>query len=108
MSRAILYFALIVFSSAALAELEVISLQHRSVEDVLPIVRPLLDEGGVASGMNNQLILRTTPRNLDEIKKLLESIDIAPRRLLISVMQDVDSDTVRRLTGVSGSVGIGR
>lgn len=107
MRRVILYFVLSVFSTPALAELEVISLQHRSAQDVLPIVRPLLDEGGVASGMNNQLILRTSPRNLAEIKKLLESIDTAPRRLLISVMQDVDSETVQRFVGVSGSVGVG-
>ncbi len=107
MRRAILYLVLIIFSPAAFAELEVIKLQHRSAQDVLPIVRPLLDEGGVASGMNNQLILRTSPRNLAEIKKLLESIDSAPRRLLISVMQDVDSETVRHLVGVSGNVGVG-
>jgi len=28
---------------------------------LLPIVRPLLDKDGVASGMNYQLILRTSP-----------------------------------------------
>ncbi|MCK9200022.1 MAG: hypothetical protein M0P59_01845 [Gallionella sp.] len=91
--------------SALAAELEVISLKHRSAEEVLPIVRPLLDKDGVASGMNYQLILRTSPRNLAQIKKLLTSIDVAPRRLRITVMQDVDRDTVERLTSVSGSIG---
>lgn len=91
--------------SALAAELEVIALKHRSAEELLPIVRPLLDRDGVASGMNYQLILRTSPRNLAEIKKLLTSLDIAPRRLRITVMQDVDRDTVARLISVSGSVG---
>jgi hypothetical protein len=91
--------------SALAAELEIISLKHRSAEELLPIVRPLLDKDGVASGMNYQLILRTSPRNLAEIKKLLISLDVAPRRLRITVMQDVDRDTVERLTSVSGSVG---
>ena len=86
-------------------ELEVIALKHRSADDLLPIIRPLLDKDGVASGMNYQLILRTSPRNLSEIKQLLESIDTAPRRLKITVMQEVDRDTVERLTSVSGNVG---
>lgn len=88
-------------------ELEIIALKHRSAEDVLPIIRPLLDEGDVANGMNYQLILRTSPRNLEQIRKLLESIDVAPRRLKITVLQNADSETVARLTGVSGNVGLG-
>ena len=91
--------------SALAAELEVISLKHRSAEELLPIVRPLLDKDGVASGMDYQLILRTSPRNLAEIRKLLTSIDVAPRRLKVTVMQDVDRDTVARLTSISGSIG---
>ena len=108
MKKIILCCALIFVSSSAYAELEVITLQHRNVEDVLPIIRPLLDKDGVASGMNNQLILRTSPDNMAEIRKLLESLDTALRRLRITVLQDVDSDTVRRLTEISGSVGVGR
>ena len=89
-------------------ELEIIALRHRSAEEVLPVIRPLLDKNAVASGMNYQLILRTSPRNLEQIRKLLESIDVAPRRLKITVMQNVDSETVARLTEVSGNVGLSR
>lgn len=91
----------------AVAETEVIPLQHRSVDEVLPIIRPLLDADGVASSMNNQLILRTSPRNLAEIRKVLESIDSAPRRLRITVLQNVDRATVSRLIEASGRVGVG-
>lgn len=98
---------LALLSCSAWAELEVITLQHRNVEEILPIVRPLLDKDGVASGMNNQLILRTSPLNIAEIRKLLDSIDTAPRRLKITVLQDVDSETMSRLTEVSGSIGVG-
>lgn len=87
------------------AELEVIPLQHRSAEELLPVIRPLLDKDGVASGMNYQLILRTSRRNLAEIKEMLESLDVAPRRLRVTVMQDVDRDTADILTAASGSVG---
>lgn len=96
---------LLLLSLSARAELAVIELKHRSADELLPIVQPLVDKGGVATGMNYQLILRTSPRNLAEIKKLLNSIDVAPRRLRVTVMQDVDRDTVDRMVGLSGSVG---
>ncbi len=96
---------LLLLSLSARAELVVIELKHRSAEELLPIVQPLVDKGGVASGMNYQLILRTSPRNLAEIRKLLNSIDVAPRKLRVTVMQDVDRDTAERLVGISGGVG---
>ncbi|MFZ2302465.1 MAG: hypothetical protein WAW10_11435 [Gallionella sp.] len=99
---------LLLFSVPVFAELEIIALKHRSAEEVLPIIRPLLDKEDVASGMNYQLILRTSPHNLAQIRKLLESIDVAPRSLKITVMQNVDSETVARLTEVSGNVGLNR
>jgi len=102
------WLALLLFSAPVFAELEIIALKHRSAEEVLPIIRPLLDKEDVASGMNYQLILRTSPHNLAQIRKLLESIDVAPRSLKITVMQNVDSETVARLTEVSGNVGLSR
>ncbi len=108
MNRILLFCALLFISLSVPAnELEVIVLKHRSAEEVLPIIRPMLDPDAVASGMNYRLFVRTSPRNLEQIKKLLDSIDTAPRRLKITVMQNVDSETVARMTGVSGSVGIG-
>lgn len=89
-------------------ELEIIELKHRSAEELLPAIRPLLDRDEMASGMNYQLILRVSPHNLAQIRRLLESLDTSPRRLKITVMQDVDSDTAARLTEVSGSIGLGR
>ncbi|MBI5658743.1 MAG: hypothetical protein HZC43_04150 [Nitrosomonadales bacterium] len=108
MRKIVLIGALMFLSPVAWAEMEIITLRHRSAEEVLPIVRPLLDKDGVASGMNYQLILRTSPHNLTEIRRLLESADVAPRRLRITVMLNVGSETARRLTEVSGSVGAGR
>ncbi len=101
------WFCMGLLAPYALAnELAIIPLQHRSVEEVLSVIRPLLDKDDVASGMNDQLILRTSPRNLEQIKQLLKSIDIAPRRLKITVMQNVDSATKARLTELSGDIGV--
>jgi hypothetical protein len=89
-------------------ELEVIDLKHRSAEELLPIIRPLLEKDEMVSGMNYQLILRASPRNIAQIMRLLDSIDTMPRRLKITVMQDVDSETVARLIEASGTVRLGR
>jgi len=89
-------------------ELAIIPLKHRSAEEVLPVIRPMLDQDAVASGMNYQLFIRTSPRNLEQIRQLLESIDTAPRRLRITVIQDVDSATRARLAELSGSARVGR
>lgn len=107
MIKHILYLLLGICSMPALAEMEIIQLHHRTAEQVLPIVRPMLDSGGVASGMDYQLILRSSPENIEQIRQMLDSIDTAPRRLMITVMQDVDSATARRLMQLSASATIG-
>jgi len=81
---------------------EVIPLKHRLTADVLPIIQPLVADGGTVTGMNNQVVVKTTPANLEEIRQVLESIDSAPRRLMITVRQNVDGNIHRDEQGVSG------
>lgn len=107
MTRLFCVLLLVLVSCSASAEMQVITLKHRTAAEILPVVRPLLDRGGVASGMDSQLILRTSKHNIAEIRKLLDKIDVAPRRLRIIVLQNVDSETVKRLTEMSGSVSLG-
>ena len=85
--------------------LEVISLRYRAAQEIIPIIQPMLAPTGSVSGMQSQLIVRTTPANLEEIKRILASIDVAPRQLLISVRQDTDVARHRSRAEVSGSVG---
>lgn len=86
-------------------ELEVINLKHRSVDELLPVIRPLLDKDEMVSGMNDQLILRASPRNIEQIRRLLLSIDTMPRSLKITVKQNVDGETAARLLEISGRMG---
>jgi len=74
--------------AAAQYSLEVIPLRHRTAEQVLPVLRPLLEPGGALSGQANQLIVRASPANLADIRTALESIDRPLRRLQISVRFD--------------------
>lgn len=87
-SVAILFAALLSAPVAAQMQLEVIPLNYRTVDDVIPVLRPLLDPGGTITGTNNQLIIKTTPQNLAEITEVLQTIDRKLRRLMIVVRQD--------------------
>lgn len=97
-------------STAVKAEsmkIETIPMQNRQVEDVIPILKPLVVEGGTVTGINNKLIIKTTPSNLKQIKQVLAQIDNAPRRLMISVKQDVDGRLNVKESGVSGRYSTG-
>jgi type II secretory pathway component GspD/PulD (secretin) len=89
------------------AVLEVIALKYRSAEQVIPVLKPLLDARGSLSGMQNQLIIRTTPANLAELKQVLATLDAMPRRLMITVRQDADSSRDQTAAEVSGRVSSG-
>jgi hypothetical protein len=84
--------------------LEIIPLRHRTVDQVLPVLRPLLEPGGALSGQSNQLIVRTSPRNLAEIKAALDAIDTPSRRLLVSVRFDDAQSTSREAITAAGTI----
>jgi hypothetical protein len=104
----LLFCSLLPVCAALGNELEIIDLRHRSADELLPVIRPLLNKDEVASGMNYQLILRASPRSIAQIRHLLEEIDTVPRRLNITVMQNVDSETAARLTEVNAHLGAGQ
>jgi type II secretory pathway component GspD/PulD (secretin) len=85
--------------------LEVIPLHYRMAEEVIPIIQPMLAREGSVSGFQGQLVVRTTPANLEEIKRILASLDTAPRQLVITVREETDVDRSRSSAEVSGSVG---
>ena len=85
--------------------LEVIPLRYRTAQEVIPVIQPMLAREGSVSGLQGQLIIRTTPANLEEIRRILASIDTLPRQLVITVRQDADTDRSRSTAEVSGNVG---
>jgi len=89
------------------AVLEVITLKYRTVDQVIPVLQPLVAPPGTITGLNNQLVLRTTPANLAQIKQVLATLDAMPRQLVVSVRQDSDLDRSRSGAQVSGQVGVG-
>src|SRR3990172_3040581 len=82
------FLAGVALQAASQQSLEVIPLRHRTAEQVLPALRPLLEPGGTLTGQYNQIIVRASPANLAQLKQALEAIDRPPRRLQISVRFD--------------------
>ena len=95
--------------NAAFAQqaLEIIPLRHRTAEQVLPALQPLLEPGATLSGSRGQLFLRASPSNADDIKRALAAIDRPAKRLQISVRLDDAFERERRDLQASGSVGSG-
>ena len=87
--------------------LEVIPLKYRTAEQIIPVLKPLPDPQGSMSGMQNQLIIRTSPANLTDLKRVLASLDTMPRRLMITVRQDADSSRDQTTAEISGRVSSG-
>ena len=84
--------------------LEIIALRHRTVEQVLPSLQPLLDQGATLSGQSGQLFVRTSPANLVEIRRALEAIDTPTRRLQILVRFDNAAGSSSRDVSASGVI----
>ena len=97
MNRFLLSAFLLLSALAALAQgsLEVVPLQHRSAEQVMPVLRPLLDPGAALTGQGYQLFIRTSPANLRDLRQALAAIDTAQRRLLISVRHGANAEAAR-------------
>ena len=87
--------------------LEVIELKSRTADEVLPALLPLVEPGGTLTGMNNQLFLRTSPRNREDIKRALAAIDKPARRLIIHVAHDRQQQSANRGAEAVGQVVIG-
>lgn len=102
-----LALALLAWPALSQPSLEVIPLRHQTADRVLPALQPLLEPGASLSGMNNQLFLRASPRNREEIKRALAAIDTPVRRLVIHVSRNRGTDVASRGGMVSGQVVLG-
>lgn len=109
MRRIVIVCVLALLAGAAQAQqqLEIINLKGRTADQVLPQLRPFVEPGGAISGMNNQIFIRASDANRRQIRELLAAIDRPPRRLVISVRQDADSQASARGGEVSGRVSSG-
>ncbi|WCR43873.1 secretin [Stutzerimonas stutzeri] len=89
------------------AATEVIQLTNRMAEDVLPVAESVLGGQGRVTAYGNQLIVNAPDSLIRELRQVVDQLDVAPRRLLISVdTQDSASSTTGGYR-VDGSVRAG-
>ncbi|MCG5500018.1 hypothetical protein [Ectothiorhodospira lacustris] len=85
-------------TGAGVPTARVIALEHRSAEEILPLIKPLLGPRDVVTGSGFQLIVRARTQTLAEIRQVVADLDTPPRNLYISVRRGEaghGSDTAR-------------
>lgn len=96
------------FSSQGLAQSEsrAYQLNNRPGEDVAVQIRELYQNSPVTvTAQGQQLVVRGEPALLDEIGRLVETLDVAPVQLRITVRSRTDSGGKRSGAGISASQG---
>ena len=106
-TRLLLVLALLgLLAPPARADIEIITLRYRNVEQIIPLLQPLVDPGGALTGMQNQLVIRASANNIADLRRVLATIDSMPRQLKISVRQGAEAAASDRAGSLSGRVGV--
>lgn len=95
---------LLMLTATALADypLKIIPLKHRSAEELIPVIRPMLRPGENVGGMQYQLFVRASDKGLRDIELLLAELDRARKNLKITLQQDVERSGDAASQGISG------
>ena len=92
-------------ASLALAQaLTVIDLKHRRAEEIIPVLQPLLEQGGALTGQDYKLFVRASPGNVAQLRSAIEQLDKQQRQMLVSVRRGTAQDIQREQASVSGTV----
>src|SRR4030095_4150702 len=84
--------------------LEVIDLKYRTAAEVIPVLPPLVEEGGAPAAQDYKLFVRPSPANLQQLRAALEQIDRKPNQLVVSVRRSTQDEVQRERAQVSGTV----
>jgi len=87
--------------------LQIIDLKNRPATEVIPIIKPMLKANDAITGTGFQLFLRTDAKTLEEVTRLLQVMDKAPRNLIIKVRNNLDSESKSTDFNTSGNYKIG-
>lgn len=87
------YFAIIMLFVICLPvwaamPIETINLHYRSAQEIIPIIKPLLDKDGSITGTGYKLFIKSSPGNIAQLRHMIGEIDVAVRNLLVSVSMD--------------------
>ena len=74
-------------SFAAETIIEVITLYNRSASEIQPLISPMLEDTDRVMADGSNLIVKTKPERLNEIKKFINNLDTRLNNLIITVIQ---------------------
>jgi type II secretory pathway component GspD/PulD (secretin) len=105
---------LILAATAQAASITTIQLHNRSAEEIIPIIKPMLGPGDALTGQGYKLFLRSSPQTLDDVRQIVEALDVASKTLLISVSQGsrseveaIDINGSLQVENGNSSIGVG-
>jgi type II secretory pathway component GspD/PulD (secretin) len=106
----LVFFSVCLMAAAAWGQapqrgLEIITLKHRTADEVIPALQPLLETGGALSGDNFTLFVRTSPANLVQLRQALEQLDRRPSQYLISVRNSTRQEIEREELAAAAAIG---
>ncbi|TWI53128.1 type II/III secretion system protein [Pseudomonas duriflava] len=93
------------FSAQGAVRTEIVALNYRTADELLPVIQSLLGNEGKASAYGNQLIINTEASKLNEVKDLLLQLDTPPHRLLISVDTRASGEDSDQGYTINGNIG---
>jgi type II secretory pathway component GspD/PulD (secretin) len=70
------------------AEIKVLALKHVAAEEIVPVVRDVLEGQGKVSTWDNRLIINASAEEIATLEAVLQQIDLPPTMLRISVRQE--------------------
>jgi hypothetical protein len=70
--------------------IEVFELQSRSYTEILPVIQPFVGSDGTVTGMGSKLVVKAAPARVSKIRRLLDELDVPPKRLRITVGKGED------------------
>jgi len=68
-------------------------IQRADAEALLPVIRPLLPEGGYANAYQGKLVIRTDDRNFDQILSALGDMPEVPRTVTVQLRRQGEGGT---------------
>lgn len=105
-ARWVLALVLGVTAAVAARDLQIIELRYRPAEEIVPVIQPLIEPGGVLTGADRMLFVNTSPANFEQVRQAVELLDRRPRQLIVTVGQGTVTRGDR--TDLVGTATVGR
>jgi type II secretory pathway component GspD/PulD (secretin) len=89
-------------SNSQAQSLTVIDLKHRTAEEVLPLLQPLVSSEVALTGVDYRLLVRGNADEVARIREALVVLDRAPKQMLVSVRYATQTEMANEYASVSG------